>query len=293
MIALLEKNGFLCLAPLEKRSCFDIAAKGKQLILIKIMPNIDSLHEDQANELRSLAYRLGGSALLLGERSKAYSLKDGIVYERYKLQTLTLNTLERIVSGGALPRKKYYKGRVVVELDSTLLQERLKNANVTELARKMNLSRRALYQYKHGSRIEFERAQELEALLDTKLIKPLQVFSSPVPPPTPILHGYLKKMQELGFQVTPVHRGFDALASERESLVIDGEQSEKTAKQKAKFMKGIGSFFESRPVFVIEKPSHDELNGVPVISKKEIKESESAEEIIDKTKKRERGKGKL
>ncbi|MCD4740097.1 hypothetical protein K8R43_02785 [archaeon] len=274
--------------PLEKRSCFDIAArKNNQLVLIKILSNIDSLHEDQSTELRALAYRMNGSALLIGEHSKAYSLQEGVIYERYHLQALTLRTLEMVVSGQAMPKKKYYKGRMVAELDQTLLEKSLEQTNITELARKMNVSRRALYQYKEGSRIEFKRALELEELLETQLIKPQQIFSSPEIPPKPILHGYLKKMQSIGFQVTPVHRGFDALASERESLIID-ETTEPHAKHKAAFMKDLGNFFDSRPVFVIDKPKHNELKGVPVLGKKEIKKSEAASELIEKAKKRER-----
>lgn len=287
LITLLEKRGFSCFVSLEKRSCFDIAArKGQLLLLIKIMPNIDSLHEDQAEELRSLAYSLNGKALVVGQKSKSYELMDGVIYERYKIKTLNAKTLEMSL-GEEKPTKKCYKGRLIAELDQHALEKKLEEVNIAELAKKMNLSRRAIYQYRDGAGIEFEKAKKLEELLDIELIKPQKVFSDPVPPAPQALIDYLKKLQELGFQVTPVHRGFDALASERESLVID-ETDEKHAKQKTLFMKDLGTFFKSHPVFVIEKAKKKNLKGIPVISKKEIKETKSAGEIIDKTKDREK-----
>jgi len=287
VIKILEKNGFSCFVPLDIRSCFDIAArKGHQLLLIKTISNIDSIREDQANELKALACALGGSAIILGERSKTYELLDGVVYERYEIPVLNLRTFAGSVSQKSLPLKRFFKGKFIAELDKPTFSRKLGEVNVTDLAKKIGVSRRTLYQYRDGLGVEFSKAKKLEELLNTSLIKPVYVFSQLAPPPQSVLDDYLQKLQELGFQVTPVRRGFDAVASERESLVIDAEQEERLAKCKANFMSKLGEFFESEPLFVIDKPSKKQVDGIPVVSKKEIKESESAGEVLDKMKER-------
>ena len=51
LIRELEGTGYKCFVPLEKKSCFDIAARGKQFLLLKVFSNIDSLRESQASDL--------------------------------------------------------------------------------------------------------------------------------------------------------------------------------------------------------------------------------------------------
>jgi len=90
LINLFESSGFQCFVPLEAKSCFDIAGKSeKQFFLIKILNNIDSLRESQAFELKALAHSLGATVLLVGEKSKAYVLSNGVVYERYGVPTIS------------------------------------------------------------------------------------------------------------------------------------------------------------------------------------------------------------
>ncbi|MCD6414356.1 MAG: hypothetical protein J7L23_01865 [Candidatus Diapherotrites archaeon] len=287
VIKLLEKNGFSCFVPLDVRSCFDIAAKRDHLlILVRMMPNIDSIREDQANELRALACALGGSAVVVGERSKSYKLLDGTVYERYGVPVLNLKTLDGVLSQEFMPIKKFFKGKFVVELDKPIFSKKLEEINVSELARKVGVSRRAIYHYRDGEGIEFSKAKKIEEILDTPLIKPIHIFYQQAPPPPGILKDYLQKLRELGFQVTPVRRGFDAVASKKESIVIDLEHEEKLAKCKAGFMNKLGDFFKSEPLFVIDKPSKHQVDGIPVISREEIKKSKSAGEVLDKVKER-------
>ena len=124
----LERAGYECFVPLERKSCFDIAARSnKQVLFIKTLSNIDSLREEQANDLMALANSLGATALLVGERSKVYDLEDGLVYERYGLQCVTTSTLERVL-GGVMPDKEFNKGRVVAVDTPENLTHQLKGA---------------------------------------------------------------------------------------------------------------------------------------------------------------------
>jgi putative transcriptional regulator len=288
IIQVLEKNGFSCFAPLDAKSCFDLVArKDKTLLLLKLLNNIDSLREDQAQELRALAFNHGGAALLIGRKSKAHELMAGVVYERYKLPVLSPETFSLVIRKQELPEKRCYKGRLVADLDSKALEQKLEDVNVNSLAKKLGVSRRSIYNYASGSRIDFEKAEELEELLDASLIKRQEVFKDPLPPPPSVLSGYLKKMQDIGFTVIPVHRGFDALASEQESLLLDAQKDESKAKKRAEFMGKLGQFFKSKPVFVMKK-GRDSLKGIPVVKEKEISKAGSADELLKKVRKREK-----
>ncbi|MFC2175148.1 hypothetical protein ACFLQ2_04790 [archaeon] len=280
LIRELEGAGYKCFVPLEKKSCFDVAARnGDRFLLLKVFTNIDSLREPQAQNLKALAASLGATPIVIGEKSKAYELKTGLVYDRYGVTVVSIETFTQLLRG-YLPKKRFYKGRVVAEIDATKLEQ----ASPTELAKELHVTREAIYSYRHGTRVEFEKALEMERILDEPLIKEINPFSVPTKQ-SPMLTGYLQKMHTLGFDVVPVHRGFDALAKEKESLLVDSERSEAYAKRKAKFVAKAADFFESHPVIVMES-RRSTIKGVPVLREKEIAEAESAEGLTDLVKKR-------
>lgn len=281
LIRWLEGAGYDCFVPMEKRSCFDIAAKGPHFLLIKVFSNIDSLRDQQANELKALAETLGATPLIIGERSKSYTLERGMVYDRYGISALSAETLGDVL-GGTMPIRRFFKGRVVAEIDG----EKLRGESPSELAKAVHVTREAIYSYRDGSRVEFEKAELLEKALDKELIRGINVFSVPHAE-RPHIGGYLHRLEELGFDVVPVRRDFDALARERETLLVGAAASEPYARRKAPFVTKAARFFESEPVMVMEK-RHEAIKGVPVVSKGELGEAESAEGLIDLVKKRKR-----
>ena len=275
----LNGAGYKCFVPLEKKSCFDIAAKGKRLLLLKILPNIDSLRESQAKELKSLAAILGAIPLVIGEHSKSYQLEAGLVYDRYRIAVISHETLRGVLNGLS-PRKRFYKGRIVAEIDGS----KLAGISPTELAKELHVTRETIYSYRQGGKMDFEKAKKVESLLDKSIIRDIDLFLVP-DAQNRVLDGYLGEMQRLGFDVVPVHRGFDALATKKEALLVDAERSEIYAKRKTTFVKNAAEFFGSHPLIVMESSRH-EISGVPIVSKKEIGDSESAEGLIDLVKKR-------
>ncbi len=281
LIHILERAGYRCFVPLEKKSCFDIAAKGEKLLLIKIFSNIDSFRESQANGLKSLAAMAGAIPLVIGKKSKSYVLEPGMVYDRYGIAAISPGTLQAVLDG-KMPKKRFYKGRTVAEIDAS----KLTGISPTELAKGLHVTREAIYAYRQVGKMDFEKAKKMETLLDKSIIKKINLFRVPAAPQH-ALSGYLEEMQKLGFKIAPVHRGFDALASEKEMLVVDAERSEIYAKRKSNFVKGAAGFFGGHPLIVMETSKHD-VGGIPVVSRNEIQHSESAEGLLDLVKKREK-----
>lgn len=280
----LERAGYECFVPLERKSCFDIAARShKQVLFIKALSNIDSLREEQARDLMALANSLGATALLVGERSKAYELEDGLVYERYGLQCVTTSTLERVL-GGVMPDKEFNKGRVVARIDEGALEKKMGEAGASAIAETIHVTREAVYGYRKSLRMDYTKAVELEHAFHTAFIKAVDLFHT-TPMHTVDLSGYLKRLGELGFSVVPVHKGFDAIAREKEALIVDAA-TPALARRKAEFLGKAGEFFQSEPVFVSPGKAPTAVKGVPMVTEKEISDAASPGDVIDLVKRR-------
>jgi putative transcriptional regulator len=289
----LHSAGYRNYVPLEKRSCFDVAArKEDSLLLVKVLENIDSLRESQAVELRTVSCSLGAIPLVVGAKSKSYELQEGAVYERYEILTVNPETFMDVLLRNESPERMFFRGRFVARIDSKALRERMESEDVTasEVAKVLKVTKEAVYQYEQGSsRIEFERARKLESLLGTDLIEGIDLFRPAVPCEAEKINGYLRNMVDIGFEVTPVRRGFDAIAREqRETLVLGHERVPSYAGKKAGFMKSVGEFFEGHPTFVLEKKqTRDSIKGVPVVRRSELDDMEHADEFMKLVKKRE------
>ena len=91
----LEKVGFTVSKPLNMRSIsFDIVARrDRTLLLVKILSNVDAFSKDNSEEMKTLSEALGGSPLMVGERSGAGDIEQGIVYSRFNVPIVSLSTL--------------------------------------------------------------------------------------------------------------------------------------------------------------------------------------------------------
>ena len=93
--AILAKAGYDISAPLSLRSvCFDVVARrGKDLLIIKVLSNVDAFSRENAEEMKVLADALSASPILIGERSSSGELEAGIVYSRFNIPILSNDTL--------------------------------------------------------------------------------------------------------------------------------------------------------------------------------------------------------
>ncbi len=274
-VELLQKSGFQVFVPLEKRSLFDVLARrGCELFLIKVLENIDGLKKQQAMNLKNLAGKLGASCLIIGKKTKEYSLLNGVVYERYGIYAVNLYTLEDALSGN-LPLKKYWKGKLIVN-------PKFPNLKSDEIAEILGVSRESVYMYKKGiMKMDYSKAARLEKFgLE---LGAYDIFAPPCPEKVQI-NGYLKDLEKLGFDVVPVYKKFDALAKEKESLLLKKEL--KPSRVDVDYLLKTSQLLKSHPVFVSER-KEEAVDGVPVIREEEIKKARKAKDIIKLVKERE------
>ena len=77
---------------------FDIVARKNLLILLlKTFINIDSVNEKNAHEMKQLANIFLASPIIIGEKSRNGILEEGVIYERYDIPTIGLETLKNMI----------------------------------------------------------------------------------------------------------------------------------------------------------------------------------------------------
>ncbi len=281
-LSILSSLGFQTFISTGKRSTFDVVAKkGENLILIKILTNVDAFKKEQAASLKCLASKLYASAILVGEKTKTGKLLDGVVYERYGIHVVTPKTLEDSLSG-EMPIKKYWKGRIIAKLDSTDLSKLLDKEGIKPIANTLGVSEEAVYMYKKGMGIDISKAKNLNKEYGVNL-KPFNILSPPEPE-RPKIAGYLKDLENLGFEVIPAYSGFDAIAKEKEKLIV----AKKTVitKRTTDYLKGAGEFLNGHPLLV-SNVKQDAVDRIPVIRESEIKSAKKSKDIIKLVKERE------
>ncbi|HEB37217.1 MAG TPA: transcriptional regulator, partial [Thermoplasmatales archaeon] len=71
-----------------------IARREKDVLILKILTNIDAFTDQVARDLKSLACLLKASLILVGEKDGSAKLEDDVVYFRNGIPTITPNTLK-------------------------------------------------------------------------------------------------------------------------------------------------------------------------------------------------------
>ena len=78
---------------------FDIVARKNLLILLlKTFINIDSVNEKNAHEMKQLANIFLASPIIIGAKSRNGILEEDVIYERYDILTIGIETLKKIIT---------------------------------------------------------------------------------------------------------------------------------------------------------------------------------------------------
>ena len=143
-----------------------IARRDDTLLIIKVLTNIDSLSENVSKELQTLSFLLKASPILIGEKNGVNTLEDDVVYFRFGIQAITLETLKNHILEG-IPVKIYAgPGGLYVNLDQEKLQKirRDRNISLGSFARQVHVSRRTIQMYEEGMNARIEIASRISAI---------------------------------------------------------------------------------------------------------------------------------
>ncbi len=279
---------------------FDIIARrDNTLLTIKVLANVDSLDKQIAHELKLLASLLDASPLVVGFRSTAGALEQGVMYKRYDIPIVSLNTLCDFFLENVPPMVEAGKGGYYVTLDGRHLEKvRLeKRISLSILANSTGVSKRTIQQYEKGMRTTIEIALKLEEITGEELIQEQDLLNQRYETAAdlgagPISTEGLSSLEreiidvllEIGCKVVPLHHcQMNALTKEKKNLIITGvDEGPAHLKERAKAFASLARITEHPSVFFLERDIRKKsLEGIPIIHKRELKRIGGSEEIIE------------
>lgn len=288
--------------PIRPVSFDVIARRDHELLIVKVLSNIDSLSEALGAEMRLLAEFLGGKALLVGERSSQSVVEAGVVYVRHGVPLVAVETLRDQLLEGVPPLVYAAPGGYYVNLDGRALREirTRRGLSLGQLAEAAGVSRRAISLYEEGMGALVEVAERLEAFLDEAIIEPVDLFGAKGKEkrPAPGVEGVEGPTREvfdailrLGYEVVPTTKSpFEGLSRDADVLILTGVgKPEQDLDEKAATVQAF-SVVTEKPGFMVlrSRKSRIEIRGVAVVDQAELARMDGPEQLVETIK--ERGK---
>jgi putative transcriptional regulator len=293
----LARTGFYVSRPLPRRSIsFDIVARRDDtLMIVKVLSNVDAFSRDNAEEMKVLAEALEASPLLVGERSGSGKIEEGIVYSRFSVPIIAVETLADYLMEGVPPFIFAAPGGLYVKLDSPRLKNIREERNISlgTLAEVAGVSRRTIQMYESGMGAMIDAALRLEEYLDVSLVLPIDPLaqSSECCGPEMELQeldifskDIFEMLSSMGFSILPtVKCPFEALTSDDDLLFLTGlGKDERKLKDKARIVTDISRITEKRSIIFIERiRSKGNIEGTALIGRDELKKLGNTDKLLD------------
>jgi len=299
VITHLEDAGFMLSSECDVRpSCFDLVARrGEQLILVKVLTNIDALTGEDAMALQMVAHFFNATPLVVGTKTRRGELDSGVVYKRYGVSTIAPPSFQSMIAEERLPREFIQRGGRFVAIDGSKLREArlIQQMTTEELAECVQVSARAILAYeKDEMDVSTDVAEGLEKVLETDLMIPIDVLREKPkdnairkldkPQEIPDLEKRVNEFFErLGMTVLWTDRApFHVAAKEKGPPLISGVGSitSLTLKKRMGLLKSVSRVTESSAVIIVEEGKVDEsVSDLPVIRQLELDGIEKPREL--------------
>ncbi|WP_248908737.1 transcriptional regulator [Halocatena marina] len=299
VIAMLEDAGFLVSDRCAVRpKSFDIAARrSKDVILVKILGNIDSFDTATGTEMRRLGFYLDATPIVIGLRTRDEQLEPGVVYFRHGVPVLSPDTAMDLFVEEVPPLIYAAPGGLYVSIDGDVLADEREERewSLGQLANELGVSRRTVSKYESGMNASVEVAVQLEELFNAPLTDPVDVFdpgdvhedeSTPDDPEVdPDDEQLVTVLTRVGFDVHPTLRSpFKAVSEDEREKVLTGHSAfNRTAEKRAKIMSSVGHVTRTTSVYVVDKTDRESVDATALIQRDEIEEiddSDSLRELI-------------
>jgi putative transcriptional regulator len=280
---ILEEGGY---ATYDYHGCFDIAAKKEALMFIKILTNVDAFQREQAKNLKIISNNLEAYPMLIGIQANKGKLERGIVYERFEIPTLSMETFSELICHSIFPRIYRDRGGMYVEVDSEVMKEARRSKNLTqrELAEAVGINKKVIYEHeKCQLRMMLSIAQKLEQILSEKLIKNAQVFKRYEEHGSPddcMEKNIGRELEKLGFKTDFVKQSpLDVFAKEKALIVSDIEIDRRKMKKRATDLKEFIGIIRKPALVITDRTRNEDIFGIPVIARQELRDMEKKELI--------------
>ncbi len=293
----LGRTGFFMTEPkVVANQVFDLVARrDATLIVAKGLVNGYSLTRDGAEQMLQVAQLLRASPLVVALHSTHGSLEPGVIYLRYRVPVVSLQTLSDYLVEGVPPVAFAGPGGYFVSVDSYALRHarQQRKLSLDALARAVGLSRRAIQLYEEGMSAAVDAAERLEEFFGESITVPIDPFTYRAE----TAHGLesegdvtafeayvFRTLEGMGWRVTQAVRcPFDALAETPRARLLSAIEPQKArAAVRGRSIAGIARVAETDAVvFVGQDVKLESVDGTPVVTKRELARSGDPEEIWD------------
>ncbi len=284
---------------------FDVAArKGETLLLCKVLFNIDGLNEETAREMKFLAEYLGGSSIVVGAKTRDQMLEDSVVYMRYDILVLNVQTLHDYFIENIPPLVSAATGGLYVSIEGDLLKKaRMDQAmSLGTLATMVGVSRRTISKYEEeGMDASIDVVLQLEDIFGVELARPINILKScgsrkPRKKAEPETEDQVKSstllaedlilntISMLGYDVLPTAQApFKAISRDKSSVILTGvSEFNTTVIKRAHLMSSISCITETQSVFIINGCSKiKSVENTVLIEKKELDKISDSQELLN------------
>lgn len=301
--ALLADAGFLTSERCAVRPRgFDLAARsGEDLLLIKVLGNVDAFDAATGGEMRRLGRYLSATPLVVGLRTRDEDLKPGVVYFRHGVPAIHPDTLYDLVIENVPPLIYAAPGGLYVNIDGDLVADEREDRgwSLGRLADELGVSRRTVAKYEDGMNASVEIAVKLEEMFDKPFSDPVSVLEGaekvrdgepdpdePETDPDPAAERVHAVLSAAGFVVHPTERApFDTVGKNdggvEFTLLSSHAAFTSAAEKRARLMASIGRVTRTRAVFFTDDADRESVDGTAVVGLSDLDASDDPDHLRD------------
>ncbi|MCK4937722.1 MAG: transcriptional regulator [Methanosarcinales archaeon] len=303
-IVILKKSGYALSQRCNIRPrSFDIAAGNDEvLLLIKVLSNVDGLKQDTAQEMLQLSEYLDGSPLVIGEKTRDHPLESGVVYYRYGIPSININTLYDYFVEEVPPIVYAAPGGLYVNVDGHVLQEMRLHSNLSigALASELGVSRRSISKYEDDDMdMSVDMVIQLEDMFNQAIALAIDFLNvdnkgrknRPTPVETEPSISIKSILSSLDVDVVPVSQApFNAVSFEHRNsnenknipIILTGFSDYTGAMiKRAKLMSSISEVTKAQSMFIVNGECKSEcVDSTVLLKKTEIEGMDDFRDLI-------------
>jgi len=298
--AMLSDAGFAVSDRIAVRpKSFDLAARrGEDVLLVKVLANVDAFDAATGVEMRRLGHYLDATPLVLALRTRDEDLKPGVVYFRHGVPAISPDTAVDMFVEGVPPLIYAAPGGLYVDIDGDVLHDAREDRDwsLGRLASELGISRRTVSKYEDGMNASVEVASQLEEMFDTPLSSPVEVLdgaeeltdeTDEPPEHDPDDEAIVTVLTRVGYDVHPTERAPFKTVSEdedpTESLLTGHSSFTRTAKKRAEIMSSLGAITRMQSVYVVDDRAggRESVDETALIERSELEDVEDADDLRD------------
>jgi putative transcriptional regulator len=295
--AMLEDAGFVVSDRCAIRpKSFDVAARrGDDVLLLKILGNIDAFDARTGAEMRRLGEYMHATPLVIGLRTRDEELEPGVVYFRHGVPVFSPDTALDLFVEGVPPLIYAAPGGLYVNIDSEVLADAREDRDwsLGQLAQELGVSRRTVSKYEDGMDASVEIAAQLKEMFEEELTSPVSVLEGAesvrdaddipeAPEADPDDEPIVTVLTRVGYDVHLTDRAPFKTVSEDEDdgqMLTGHSEFTQTAEKRARIMSSVGRVARIRSVYVVEKAKRESVEGTAIIEQTEMEDIEEQDDL--------------